>query len=248
MNRTLDHLVNQIGNLSPGQRRLLFRQLKAMGLIEAGDLLTDRNPLHIALAVPAKVFEENQRRILKESDKPEPPKPADRPQMSELPTPDGGHAVGGLAGPKSAVQPAKSSLQGQAPKDPIQIVFDGGSRGNPGKGYGSFALDWPGYPQEVIQLEFGDQATNNEAEYDTLIAALEAVRDRLAELQIEPGSATLRIWGDSLLVCSQVRGVWACKEPRLQMRLKKVKELLSGLGESELNHQPREKSVEILGH
>ena len=248
MNRTLDHLVNQIGNLAPGQRRLLFRQLKAMGLIEAEDLLTDRDPLHIALAVPAKVFEENRRQILRESDKPKPPKPAARPRMSELPTPDSGHAVGGFAGPKSAAQPARSYLQGQAPKDPIRIVFDGGSRGNPGKGYGSFALDWPGYPQEVIQLEFGDQVTNNEAEYDTLIAALEAVRDRLVELQIEPGSATLSIWGDSLLVCSQVRGEWACKEPRLQVRLKKVKDLQSSFGMSQLNHQPREKSVEILGH
>ena len=41
MRTDLDRLVNQIGRLSTGQRRSLFRQLKAMGLIEAEELLSD---------------------------------------------------------------------------------------------------------------------------------------------------------------------------------------------------------------
>lgn len=148
----------------------------------------------------------------------------------------------------SGTHPANSNNPGDLAAKPICIVFDGGSRGNPGQGYGSFALEWPGQPREVVQLTFGKKDTNNEAEYDTLIAALEAVRERLAEEGIEPGMASLSIRGDSLLVCNQVQGKWNCKEPRLQGRLKKVKALLSTFGSADLGHHPRAKSVEILGH
>ncbi|MDE0079242.1 MAG: reverse transcriptase-like protein [Caldilineaceae bacterium] len=248
MNRTLDQIVNRIGRLAPGKRRVLFRQLKAMGLIEAEDLLSDRDPLRIALSVPRKNIAKSRKRDVSESRPPGPPQPADRPPVSVSAPPDRGRAAADPAERQGSGQTAPSPSQDKAPNDPISIVFDGGSRGNPGEGYGSFALDWPGYPREVIQLTFGDQATNNEAEYDTLIAALDAVLGRMEELQIEPESATLTVWGDSLLVCSQVRGEWACKEPRLQVRLEKVKDLLGNFGEWELNHHPREKSVEILGH
>lgn len=244
----MDRLVNQIGRLSAGQRRLLFRQLKAMGLIEAEELLSDRNPLNIALSVSAQSIERSKRQIVREPVMPKPSKPADRPQNSDHRSPGSGNSAAGSAGQMSAVQPEAPSPQKETPIVPIQIVFDGGSRGNPGEGYGSFALDWPGYPREIVQLNFGDNVTNNEAEYDTLIAALETVRDRMKVQLIEPGSATLSIWGDSLLICNHVSGEWKCKEPRLQVRLEKVRALLSGFGESELNHHPREKSVEILGH
>ena len=248
MNNTLDQLATQIGKLSPAQRRVLFRKLKAMGLIEAEYLLSDRDPLRIALAVPSRAIERADKQLASELTDPRPPRPADRPRRAAPRSSDNSPAPTALEGkPKPTQLPPPPSLT-QAPNEPISIVFDGGSRGNPGKGYGSFALDWPGHPREIVQLTFGDQATNNEAEYDTLIAALEAVRDRIAELQIDPRSATLSIWGDSLLVCNQVRGEWACKEPRLQARLTAVKDLLSSFGESELNHHPREKSVEVLGH
>ena len=248
MGRNLDRLVNQIGRLSTGQRRSLFRQLKVMGLIEAEELLSDRNPLRIALSVSPPSTERSRLRTDREPLKPEPPRPADRPQKSDNGSPGYVHSAAGAAGQMSTVQPSAPSLQEVTMKDPIQIVFDGGSRGNPGEGYGSFALDWPGYPREIIQLNFGDQVTNNEAEYDTLIAGLETVRERMKERQTEPGSAMLSIWGDSLLVCNQVMGKWKCKEPRLQVRLEKVRTLLNSFGESELNHHPRENSVEILGH
>ena len=219
-----------------------------MGLIEAEELLSDRNPLNIALSVSVQNFERRKRRIVREPVKPKSPGPAAPPRKSDHRFPSSGNPAGGSAAQRSAVQPAAPSPQEETPINPIQIVFDGGSRGNPGEGYGSFALDWPGHPSEIVQLDFGDNVTNNEAEYDTLIAALKTVRDRMKVQLIEPGSAILSIWGDSLLVCNQVRGEWECKEPRLQVRLEKVRTLLSGFGESELNHHPREKSVEILGH
>ena len=248
MNNSLDQLAIQIGKLSPAQRRVLFRKLKAMGLIESENLLSDRDPLRIALSVPSRAIESDDKRLDSELTDPRPPRPAERPRRAAPRSSDNSPALSAPHSQPKPTQLAPPPALTQAPSESIRIVFDGGSRGNPGQGYGSFALDWPGYPREIVQLTFGDQATNNEAEYDTLIAALEAVRDRIAELQIDPRSATLSIWGDSLLVCNQVRGEWACKEPRLQARLTAAKDLLNTFGESELNHHPREKSVEILGH
>ncbi|MCY4409891.1 MAG: ribonuclease HI family protein [Caldilineaceae bacterium] len=248
MNRSLDRLVSLIEELSPGQRRLLWRQVKAMGLLETEELLSDRNPLPIALAVQPMNLVGHREAPNSELVEQAPPRPAERRQLSPYRSPVSGRAVMGSPRQDSEAPSEMAPLPGKAPAQPIRIVFDGGSRGNPGQGYGSFAMDWPGLPREVVQLKFGDRVTNNEAEYDTLIAALETVRDRLAEQQIDSKSAALNIWGDSLLVCNQVRGKWKCKEPRLQVRRDKALKLLRNFDSPELNHQPREKSVEILGH
>ncbi|MCA1724786.1 MAG: hypothetical protein LC748_11165 [Thermomicrobia bacterium] len=44
------------------------------------------------------------------------------------------------------------------------IIFDGGARGNPGEGYGSYELR-TGTHREIVRLTFGNNVTNNEAEY-----------------------------------------------------------------------------------
>src|SRR5207248_1504292 len=54
----------------------------------------------------------------------------------------------------------------------LQVVFDGGSRGNPGQGYGSFMVQSPNRKPVVKRLEFGDNYTNNQAEYESMIEAL----------------------------------------------------------------------------
>ena len=248
MNRELDEIVTQIETLPPGQRRQLLRQLKAMGLLEAEELLSDRNPLTIAPALQSRRAGPVKERRSRPGKPAAPPRPAGRPRPGPYRSPASGHNVVAARRPEDGAAAAMLPPTDQAPEEPIRIVFDGGSRGNPGQGYGSYALDWPGHPRQIVQLKFGDLVTNNEAEYDTLIAALEAVHKRLREQQIEPKSATLSIWGDSQLVCSQVRGDWRCKEPRLQLRLKKARAYLKEFGKATLNHHPREKSVEILGH
>ena len=139
-------------------------------------------------------------------------------------------------------------LPGQAPERPIAIIFDGGSKGNPGYGYGSYALRWPGQAQQIVQLQFGDNVTNNEAEYDTLLAALEAVLKRLVDLDADPVTARLDIRGDSQLVINQVRGEWKCTEERLRVRRDRARELLQNFGHWQLKYHPRENSVRVLGH
>jgi ribonuclease HI len=139
-------------------------------------------------------------------------------------------------------------VPGQAPEAPIRIIFDGGSRGNPGKGYGSYALDWPGLPRQKVQLRFGDRVTNNEAEYDTLISALEATTKKLEDGGAGPEAAQVEILGDSLLVVNQVLGEWEVKNPRMRTRCERVKYLLGQFGRWHLAHHGRENSVRVLGH
>jgi ribonuclease HI len=99
-----------------------------------------------------------------------------------------------------------------------------------------------------VQLRFGDRVTNNEAEYDTLIAALEAILQRLTDNGAASKTAKVEVRGDSLLVVNQVKGLWEAKEPRLQVRRDRVRELFDNFGSWQLIHHDRENSVQTLGH
>jgi ribonuclease HI len=125
------------------------------------------------------------------------------------------------------------------------IVFDGGSRGNPGAGYGSYAVFDGSRPGQVRRLEFPDPMTNNEAEYHTLIAALAALAGRLGRRAPE---TSLEVRGDSQLVIQQVLGNWKAKDERMRDLRDKARAGLGRFGKWRLVGQPREDSVRVLGH
>jgi ribonuclease HI len=127
---------------------------------------------------------------------------------------------------------------------PITVVFDGGSRGNPGEGYGSYQLTVRGKAEPPKRLTFGGGYTNNEAEYDTLIAALEAIAKRAKD----PRRVQLEIRGDSQLVIRQIKGEWKIKEPRMLQRVQRVHALLKQFGSWQARWHDRSNSVEALGH
>lgn len=239
-------LIDEIEALTPAQRRQLQRRLYASGLFVPETLSSDQNRLAVAPALGERVQASRAIHV-----RPVPlvatPAPAVK---ADYRTPVSGKIVVGApttqqAEPDPHLMPP---LPGQAPEQPIGIVFDGGSRGNPGQGYGSYALRWPGEQQQVVRLRFGNQATNNEAEYDTLLTALEAILKRLRDAGADPKTARLDIRGDSLLVINQVQGIWQCKEARLQSRCQKARTLLQQFGEWRLQHHDRANSVEVLGH
>ena len=128
------------------------------------------------------------------------------------------------------------------------IIFDGGSEGNPGFGYGSYAVLTRDGRQRVRRLDFGDGMTSNEAEYDTLIAALEDVSERAEAAGQGPADFTVEVRGDSTLVLKQVRGEWKAKNERMRQRRDLVRSLLARFGGFRLLKQPRAETVEILGH
>ena len=127
----------------------------------------------------------------------------------------------------------------------FEIVFDGGSLGNPGKGYGSFEITSGG---EVIchqRGEYGNNVTNNQAEYMTLIKALEWL-DRFVEG--ERSTARVHINGDSQLVINQVTGKWKIKAEQLRPYAERIRSLMRGYASATIEWHARANSVKRLGH
>lgn len=264
----LEYIVELIGKLTPHGRRLLLQRLRVSGLLPPEDLTTDRNRL---LKAPALGRRLNAWRAATAAAQTAPAAPntsggsAERPptgpSSARLPLrfAAGSDVHGRRAGGKVVIGvPSESGappdphamppLPGQAPEQPICIVFDGGSKGNPGIGYGSYALNWPGQPQQIVQLQFGDGVTNNEAEYDTLVSAIESVLKRLAENRADPNTARVEIKGDSQLVINQVLGEWKCNDERMRRRRDRVRSLLREFGSWKLSYHERSNNVRILGH
>jgi len=135
----------------------------------------------------------------------------------------------------------KVVIQGERPRDleallrenggRAHVYFDGACRGNPGPA----AVGWVIVNSEGIVAEGGErigEATNNRAEYEALIRALEAARDY--------GFDEVDVRGDSELVVKQVRGAWNVNDPALRERRVTVHELLGSFDEWSLEHVPRE--------
>lgn len=259
----VDEIVDAIQRLTPAGRRQLQLRLRVTGLMPPETNITDQDRLRVAPALPGR----SQMLTRAEPAPDSHPAPvADEPgQQSgrasalkltpagvEIPnrSPISGKVVVGEPGNRPNVDDphAMAPLPGQAPEQPIEIIFDGGSKGNPGEGYGSYALHWPGSQPQVVRLRFGNQVTNNEAEYDTLIAALDGVLKRLQDQGADPKTARLDIRGDSLLVINQVLGQWKTKEARLEERRDRVRALLQRFGRWRLRHHDRKHSVTALGH
>ncbi len=130
----------------------------------------------------------------------------------------------------------------------LTVVFDGGSRGNPGASYGSYALRFGSDPPQIVRLEFEEVMTNNEAEYEALIRALEDLIERLTAMGSDPSQHGVAVQGDSRLVINQVTGTWKAKDPRMLHRRNLVRAMLQRFGQVSLQKKGREEIVEALGH
>ncbi len=119
--------------------------------------------------------------------------------------------------------------------------FDGASRGNPGKaGAGALMINEEGKTVWEASRFLGEK-TNNEAEYMALIMLLKAARER--------GVRSLRIFGDSKLVVSQVSRQWKINLPHLRLLAKEAWDISEGMDIS-YNWIPREqnKRADILSN
>jgi len=116
------------------------------------------------------------------------------------------------------------------------INTDGGARGNPG----------PGAIGIVIKNEQGEKVlevgryigvcTNNDAEYQALIAGLLGAQDK--------EGTELICYLDSELVVKQLNGAYKVKEARMKEYFKKVKELESEFESVSYIHIERTKNKE----
>ncbi len=122
----------------------------------------------------------------------------------------------------------------------IVLVFDAASSGSRGNGSGSYAII-KGNLRTVTRLEFGNGMTAHEAQYDTLITALE-----MLVRQESAGETVLEIRSPSQLVIRQVLGIWQTREAHLRTRLDRVRELLRHFKSATLAYIPREQANNLL--
>jgi ribonuclease HI len=141
-----------------------------------------------------------------------------------------------------------SGASSRADRPRFVLIFDGGSRGNPGAAYGSYRLQRSGHaPLPICRLTF-EHGTNNEAEYKALLAGLCGLETVLAQSGMRPADVALEVRGDSRLVLEQLRGTWKVKNIRLASLHREAEGLLVVFGEVRLVHQDRRRSVKVLGH
>lgn len=126
-----------------------------------------------------------------------------------------------------------------------EIVFDGGSLGNPGKGYGSFDVRVDGQSIRLQREDFGDDITNNQAEYRTLIEAMRWLAGHLGD---RASNAHVVVRGDSQLVLNQLNGLWKVKNEGLRTLHEQASMARDAFAGTTLVWQPRARSVERLGH
>lgn len=137
-------------------------------------------------------------------------------------------------------QPARA-----VPGSDFTVVFDGGSLGNPGLGYGSFEVVDPQSTLASNQVEFGNGMTNNQAEFRALIAGLESL---LAIVGDRASTRSVAVRGDSQLVIRGLTGEWKVKHPGLQPLHRQARQLLDRFGSVDLAWHPRRESVRTFGH
>ena len=113
---------------------------------------------------------------------------------------------------------------------------DGGARGNPGPaGYGVVIKDESGQKVAALSEYLGHQ-TNNFAEYQGLIAAL--------EYALKHGPKALKLISDSELLVRQIKGIYKVKNATLQDLHARAKELIKQLDWFSIGHALREHNQE----
>ena len=128
-------------------------------------------------------------------------------------------------------------------------VVDGGSRGNgaANEGYGSYVLSTRDGRKETIRLDLGT-ATNNEAEYQALIAALKDLCGRIQRAGKAPSGYSLLLHTDSQLMVGQLTQGWKVKAANLRPLVDEATSLMQAFGRCDLVKVPRDEIVRVLGH
>lgn len=114
---------------------------------------------------------------------------------------------------------------------PLRIFSDGASRGNPGPA--AIAIEIVDQTGKVLKkvAKFLGTRTNNEAEYEALIAALDFAQTFTND--------RVECFLDSELVVKQLNGEYRVRSPRLETLWLRIRELTTHFQEVRFYHVPR---------
>jgi len=147
----------------------------------------------------------------------------------------------------------KAALPKVKPACRVEIYFDGGCLGNPGKKYGSFQVKLDG--KEILKrsrASFGF-GTNNEAEFNALKLALDEAAGWFQSHSTDLKTFSLIIETDSTIVRNRlvVKNVIFKKYPSSQRMFALANECLAVMnqfGDFQVNWKGRSNNVERFGH
>ena len=132
--------------------------------------------------------------------------------------------------------PQREVSRDKTPDTYLIAHSDGGARGNPGPaGYGVVIQDQSGRKVAALSEYLGHQ-TNNFAEYQGLIGAL--------EYALERGPKALKLISDSELLVRQIKGIYKVKNPTLRDLHARAQELIAQLDWFSIGHALREHNQE----
>ncbi len=129
----------------------------------------------------------------------------------------------------------------------INVYIDGASRGNPGEAGIGILIKTDKGETLFSAAGYSGKMTNNQAEYNALIAALTKINKSPSLLPASNSKKTepVTIYSDSELIIKQLTGQYKVKEPELKKLHYRVKELIQSIPTKiEFKHIRREQNRE----
>jgi ribonuclease HI len=124
----------------------------------------------------------------------------------------------------------------------IVIYTDGGSRGNPGPAaIGVILTNERGKMIKEYAEKIG-RATNNEAEYEAVIFALQKAKLLFGKRKIK--TMNIEVKTDSEFVTKQLNGQYKILDRKIEQLFLKTWNLRVGLGKVKFTYVPRNKNIE----
>jgi ribonuclease HI len=121
----------------------------------------------------------------------------------------------------------------------VIIFTDGGARGNPGPAGIGVVIEYQGKKKEYAEF-IGENKTNNEAEYEALIFALQKTKRLLGKKQAK--QARVECYSDSELLVKQLNHQYKIKDEQIQKYFIEIWNLILDFKKVTFFHLPREKN------